>query len=817
MKRWFKRIAAGAVLLVATAIIAAWLILRASLPTLDGEVRVAGLSAAASIERDAEGITTVTAANREDLAFATAYAHAQDRYFQMDLIRRRAAGELSALIGAATLDSDKRHRFHRFRARAQTVLAELPDTDKRLLERYADGANAGLASLAGKPFEYWLLGAEPEPWLAEDSLLVLYAMFMTLNDARASRDVRRSYARNVFSDAVYDWLYPDGTPWDAPLLGEARAVLPIPPSSEIDLRGTPVLIASGERQDAIRPQSSRAPLGDAFDGTLDHVLDDQYGDPPFVGSNNWAVSGALTASGHAMVANDMHLGINVPNIYYQLRLVVTGEEPVDIMGVSLPGGPLIVAGSNEHMAWGYTNSYGDWSDAVLLEPGSRPGTYRTPEGDREFEIVTERIAVKGESPVDYTVRETIWGPVDEQLEYPYGDVAVNWIAHHVEAVNFNVLKLETARSVDEALAIANTMGIPPQNFVCGDSEGNIGWTIAGRIPRKQGFDPALPADWSAGAGWQGWLPPEDYPRIVNPPSGRIWTANSRVVDGAELELIGDGGYDRGARSGQIRDGLFARDQFDAADMLAIQIDDRAIFLGRWQELLVALLEQPGRAASPAEAEYLRLTKDWLPRAAPESTGYRLVRSFRLQVQKRVWQALSSPIRSTYGDDVNVWRSPQFEAALWQLVTERPPHLLPVNYDSWDALLADAVAGSIDYFDQSYGADLSERVWGERNTARIQHPLSLAVPQLSRWLDMPREPLAGDADLPLAQSPRFGASERFAVSPGDRANGIMHMPTGQSGHPLSAFYRKGHRAWVEGTPSPFLPETTAHRLVLEPLD
>ena len=804
MKRWLKRIAAGFALLAVAGALAAWLLLRASLPTLDGEVSVAGLSTAASIERDAEGIPTVTAANREDLAFATAYAHAQDRYFQMDLIRRRAAGELSALIGAATLDSDKRHRFHRFRTRARNVLADLPDSDRRLLERYADGANAGLASLAGKPFEYWLLGAEPEPWLAEDSLLALYAMFMTLNDPRASRDVRRSYARNVFSDAVYDWLYPDGTPWDAPLLGEARSARPVPPSSEIDLRGKPVLIAAEEQYDGTQNRSSSVPV------------DDPYGDPPIDGSNNWVVSGALTASGHAMVANDMHLGINVPNIYYQLRLVVTGDEPVDIMGVSLPGGPLIVAGSNEHMAWGYTNSYGDWSDAVLLEPGSRPGTYRTPDGDREFDIVTEQIAVKGESPVDYVVRETIWGPVDEQLDYPHGDVAVSWIAHHVEAVNFNVLKLERARSVGEALAIANTMGIPPQNFVCGDREGNIGWTIAGRIPRKQDFDPALPADWSTGAGWRGWLPPEAYPRIVNPPSGRIWTANSRVVDGAALELIGDGGYDRGARARQIRDGLFAREQFDAADMLAIQTDDRAIFLGRWQELLVDLLEQPGRAATPATAEYLNLARDWLPRAAPESAGYRLVRSFRLQVQKRVWQALSSPIRSVYGEDVNVWRSPQFEAALWQLITERPPHLLPVNYDSWDALLADAVAGSIDYFEQNYDTPLSERVWGERNTARIQHPLSLAVPQLSRWLDMPQEPLAGDADLPLAQSPRFGASERFAVAPGDRANGIMHMPTGQSGHPLSAFYRKGHRAWVEGTPSPFLPEATVHRLILTPV-
>ncbi|MEM8815798.1 MAG: penicillin acylase family protein [Pseudomonadota bacterium] len=788
MRRWLMRTAGALALLAGAAVLTVWLVLRASLPTLDGEVRQAGLSAAVTIERDADGIPTITAATREDLAFATGYAHAQDRYFQMDLIRRRSAGELSALIGSATLESDKRHRFHRFRSRARAVIENLPAADLRLLERYADGANAGLASLASRPFEYWLLRAEPEPWRAEDSVLVLYAMFMTLNDPRASRDVRRSFARNVFGDAIYDWLYPDGSSWDAPIVGAAREPLPVPQADALSVR----------------------------DVSISTARVDERGDPAVPGSNNWAVSGALTATGHALVSNDMHLGIDVPNIYYQLRFVVTGDEDVDIMGVSLPGGPLIVAGSNEYLAWGYTNSYGDWSDAILLEPGSAPGTYRTPEGDRAFTELTETIEIKGAPDFEYTLRETIWGPVEDRIEYPHGEIAVNWIAHHVEAVNFNVIRLERARSVEEAMAVANTMGIPPQNFVCGDRDGNIGWTIAGRIPLRQGFDPALPSDWSAGAGWRGWLSPMDYPRVLNPPGGRIWTANTRVVDGEALALIGDGGYDRGARAAQIRDALLAEEQFDAEAMLAIQTDDRAVFLARWHRLLIEVLDAPDRADTPQLAEYLRLTRDWLPRAAPESVGYRLVRSFRLQVQARVWEALTAPVREVYGDDVDVWRSPQFEDALWQLVNERPPHLLPANYEDWDALLIDAVAGSIDYFEQRYDdTPLAERSWGERNRARIQHPLSLAVPPLSRWLDMPRDPLRGDADLPLAQSPGFGASERFSVSPGDRANGIMHMPTGQSGHPLSGFYQRGHDVWVEGAASPFLPTASVHRLTLRP--
>ena len=784
--RWFLRLAAALVVIVVVAAVSVAIALRSSLPSVDGEFAVSGITSAAVIERDAEGIPTITASNRKDLAFATGYAHAQDRYFQMDLIRRRAAGELSALIGPATLGSDRAYRFHRFRARALKVLAGLPAAQREILDAYTAGANEGLESLDARPFEYLLLRAEPAPWRTEDTVLVLYAMFMTLNDSLASRDIRRSYAREVFPDSVYFWLYPDGTDLDAPIIGEPREPLPVPGPDDLDLRH--VVIDTGSRGDVV--------------------------EPPIPGSNNWAVAGRLTTTGAALVANDMHLGISVPNIYYQARLVSTGADARDVMGVTLPGSPFVVAGSNPHLAWGYTNSYGDWADAVLLVPGDTPDTYRTPAGDRAFDVHVETIEVRDAPPVELRVRETVWGPVLED-GHPAGDVAVSWIAHHAEAVNTNIFGLETVRSVAEALDVANTMGIPPQNFVTGDVDGNIAWTIAGQIPVKRGFDPRLPADWSEAAGWDGWLDPADYPRVVNPESGRIWTANTRVVDGAFLDIIGDGGYDRGARGRQIRDRLFAREEFSPEDMLDIQTDHRALFLARWQRLLVRVLEEQDLDADPEIARFLELTRGWLPYAAPDSVGYRLVRSFRLEVQSRAWQALMAPIKAAYGDSVDTWRSPQFEAALWQLVTEQPPHLLPANFESWDAFLVDAARGAAEYFDAQYDTELGERRWGERNTARIQHPLSLAVPALSDWLDMPAEPLAGDADLPRAQGPTFGASERFAVSPGHREAGIMHMPVGQSGHPWSPFYSAGHADWVAGRPSPFLPGAAAHTLRLVP--
>ena len=787
MKRWVMRLIAGAIVLATVGFILLWTTLRSSLPQLEGEILAPGLRAAATIQRDAAGIPTITAANRSDLAFATGFAHGQDRFFQMDLIRRRGAGELSALFGAVALEADRRYRFHRFRARAREAVLALSASEQQILLRYADGVNAGLASLTAKPFEYLLLKAEPEPWRPADTVLVTYTMFMMLNDPRAKRDVRRGLVHRLLPADVYAWLYPQGTPWDAPLMGEPRPTIPLPSPDAYSVR-------------EFRGQPPPAA---------------EVGKPQLNGSNNWAVAGELTATGRAIVSNDMHLGLSAPNIYYRARLVVAGDGPRDVTGVTLPGAPFVVAGSNTQVAWGYTNSYGDWTDAIVLQPGTEPGTYRTPDGDLPFMEYLELIEVKGQDPVELRIRETVWGPVDDGIDYPDGEIAVSWIAHKPEAVNLQLLELEQADSVDAALDIANGMGLPPQNFVVGDQAGNIGWTIAGKIPVRAEFNPMLPADWSEIQGWAGWLDSARYPRIVNPPGGRIWTANARVTDGDALAVIGDGGYDLGARARQIRDGLLAKEQFSVEDMLAIQYDDRALFLARWRDLLLDVLDVEVIAADPRLAEYRRLVDEWIPRAAPASTGYRLVRAFRLEVQARVFHGLMGPVRATYGDDVTLRISNQFESPLWTLLKEQPMHLLPGEYTSWNELMLSAIRETLRHFEENYPGPLADRTWGELNTAEIRHPLSPALPLLDRLLDMPHEPLNGDVDLPKAQGPTFGASERFSVSPGDEANGLMHMPTGQSGHPLSPFYRSGHDDWVHGRPSPFLPGLAQHTLTLKP--
>ena len=784
-----KRLATWSLLLLLSVTMGGYVLLRASLPQLDGQVRVDNIRDVVIIDRDAAGIPVISAGNRSDLAYATGFVHGQDRFFQMDLSRRRAAGELAELIGSVALPLDKRNRLHRFRNRARAVSARLTSFDNAVTVAYAAGVNAGLESLNARPFEYLLLRSNPARWEPEDSLLVAYNMFLELNDERANRDARRGLAHQVLPQALFDFLYPDGTNWDAPLMGDPRAVAPVPEPSEL----------------------SRA----NFDREAGHdrvpALEEGY----LPGSNNWAVAGALTDTGRAIVANDMHLGITTPNVFYRARLIVIGDVPRDLNGLTLPGVPLLVAGSNGHVAWGNTNSYGDWTDAVIVRPGDAPGTYLTSKGSRKFTTYKETINVKGGEPEEILIRETIWGPVLEDSTDPEILLAVSWLAHKAEAVNLRGLDLELATTAEEALQIANRMGIPPQNFVVGDAAGNIGWTIAGQIPLRSEFDPLLPADWSNADGWSGWLAADQYPRILNPNAERIWTANARVVDSDALSKIGDGGYDLGARARQIRDGLFAQDHFSPADMLSIQIDNRALFLARWQGLLLETLDADAVRDHAGRQEYRDLAENWEQRASVDSVGYRLVRAFRNEVRERVFNMLMRPVREKFGRDTRLRMSNQFEAPLWTMINEQPDHLLSAEYSSWRELLIAAIDENLRYYRETYDGSLSQRTWGERNMAAIQHPLSRALPFLARWLDMPRDLLPGDSNMPRTQGPTFGASERFAVAPGDEANGYLHMPAGQSGHPLSEYYSRGHDDWVQGHATAFLPGEAKHTLTLVP--
>ena len=789
----------GGVLLAGAALaVGLRLELAASLPQLDGERRLPGLSAPLAVARDRHGVPTLRAANRADLAMGLGFLHAQERFFQMDLERRLAAGELAELMGPAVLRYDQEYRVHRFREEARQVIARATGEQRRLLEAYAAGVNAGLRALGARPFEYLALRAEPAPWRPEDSVLCLLAMFIQLQEDPSSRSSRLGYMRQAMPPALLAFLAPAGTEWDAPLTGGPVEQPPLPGPEVFDLRRDRVPGPSLAALEG-RPGPSQVP-----------------DEPAFPGSNNWAVAGGRTADGRAILANDMHLAIAVPNTWYRASLAwPAGGRERQVTGVTLPGIPFVAAGSNGRVAWGFTNSYGDWRDLVVLDqPPQAPDRYLTPAGPMPFEHRSELIHVRGRADQTLEVTWTLWGPVVDRD--PGGRRrALRWVAHDPEAVNFNALGLETADSLTEALAVANRSGIPQQNFICADAAGHIGWTIMGRIPVRVGFSGRFPVSWADGTrGWAGWLAPEQVPRIVDPPGGLLWTANARVVDGPWLALLGDGGYDLGARARQIRDDLQALVRPRELDMLAVQLDDRALFLERWQRLLLRTLSPEALRQDPRRAELRRLAAAWGGRAAVASAGYRIVRGFRMLVREEVQAGFARAFR--YNDE------PRFEAGfagqdegpLWTLVTRRPMHLLDPRFRSWDELLLKAADTVIERLTRD-GGTLAQHTWGSLNAPKIQHPLSQAVPWLSRWLDMPRLPIPGDAHMPRVQDREFGASERFAVSPGHEADGYFMMPCGQSGHPLSPYFGEGHRDWVDGRPEPFLPGPAVHELRLVP--
>jgi penicillin amidase len=807
---WRIALVALALVLAAAAAGALWLRaeLRGSLALLDGQHQVSGLDAPVEVHRDTLGTPTIRGASRRDVALATGFVHAQERFFQMDLTRRRAAGELSALVGPAALGADRAIRRHRFRAQAVRAAAALDDDGRGLLEAYTAGVNAGLAALDAPPFEYLLLRQDPQPWRAEDSLLVVLAMFVLLQEDDGSFEQTLGTLTEVLPPPVVAFLVPPGTTWDAPIAGPSFAQPPVPGPDVYDPRAR--AMADG----ATTPMTTveRRPAGTVpwHGGAADAAS---------VGSNNWAVSGARTADGAPLLANDMHLPLQLPTTWYRAVLqwpdASNPGAPRRLVGVTLPGVPSLVAGSNGFVAWGFTNAYADVSDIVLVETDPADSRrYRTPGGWREFDLHEEIIEIAGADAERLEVPWTIWGPLLPP-DHRGRTRALRWVAH-AAPLGADLRPLEDARTVDEAMTAAHGIGTPLQNLMVADRDGRIGWTLYGSLPRRAGFDGSLPVSWADGlAGWDGWLEDAEFPRVLDPVDGRLWTANARVVGGPGFEAFEAGNHEVGSRATIIRDRLRAGERFTPRDMLDLQLDASATFLERWRALLLDTLAGAPAAAQPERAELRAIVaSDWDGTASPASAGYRLVSDFRDRVAARVLAFATREARAA-DPDFSFRTVRAREGPVWALVTARPAHWLEPGVESWDALLLEEADGVVAAAMDGQEGTLADRVWGEVNAAPVRHPLSAVVPGLGRWLDMPFTPLPGSDTTPRQQVGTLAASERLVVSPGNEAAGILHLPGGQSGHPLSPFYSNGHEAWVRGEATPLLPGPAVHRLTLVP--
>ncbi|WP_180816958.1 penicillin acylase family protein [Arsenophonus endosymbiont of Aphis craccivora] len=428
----------------------AWLqaLCKPSLPHLDGILKQPLLNGKVTITRDAElGIPGITGKTREDVSYALGFIHAQDRFPQMDLMRRLAAGELAELLGVLALKTDQQNRLWQFRTKARDTLTTLPASEKKIITQYSRGVNAGLASLAARHFEYLALLKTPADWRDEDTLLVLYALSSALQQNQAPRLYARGwFARHIQTEQLA-FLMPDTSEWDTPLTGTTPAP-PVAPDA------TPP-VWWGQSSD-------RAPL-----------LPSEH---TYVGSNGWVVDSQHSESGHAMLANDMHLELMLPNYWYRAKITYCTDkgENITLAGLTLPGLPATVVGSNGSIAWGLTNAYASTFDFI-----------RTKEPITHWPVHQEMIKVRkllgGYDTVELNIPVSPWGPVVSTQE---GNLAMRWVLQLPQAISLNFLSLNEANNVREAINIAKASGMPAVNMMLADKEGHICWTLAGGLPQR---------------------------------------------------------------------------------------------------------------------------------------------------------------------------------------------------------------------------------------------------------------------------------------------------------------------------------------------
>ena len=777
---WWKWIISVTTALAALIAVCLYTVLHLSLPQYNGEQH-ADINSTARLERDGTGYLSVHAASRNDAAYALGFAHAQERFFQMDLLRRNAAGELAALFGERALQADKSLRQHRFRARSQQALNLLSDSERQLLSDYRRGVNAGLSALRLNPFEYLLLGQTPQPWQDEDAFLVIYSMYLDLQGKLGRDDYAMTVLKQTLPSAWYNFLQQHSPLWQAPLDGSSISATAMPDTPYPDvLRDTKLTC-------------QRCQLHDAAN----------------IGSNNFAIAGTLTQHGGAILADDMHLGIRVPGTWYKAQLNWRdGDKLRQVTGLTLPGAPAVVVGSNGSIAWGFTNSTADWHDLVALQLSDDGKRYLTADGWVGLEYQYETIKVAGKPDQTLELAQTRWGPVVRFGDSPA--YALRWVAYDEGAVNFTLMQLEQASNVEQALAIAPHSGIPVQNLLVADSQGQIGWSLIGPIPRRKLADFDTAQDWSNGEqGWFGYYDATQQPQLSN--TERLWTANARMIGGEAYQLIGNGGYDLGARGWQIQQGLNALQHADEQALHAIQLDNRALMLQRWRELLLQVLDSETVTEHQLQS-YRQYVVSGASHASTEDVGYSLVRAFRQQALELQFAPLSAYLEQQGARSVDLKYS--LETPFWAMLQQQRSDTLPGQYSSWQQLLLAAVLQSKQQLEQQYGS-LDQSNWGSVNTASIRHPLSSAIPLLGDWLNMPATPLQGDSHMPRVQRPGFGQSQRMVVAPGHEDKGILTIPAGQSGHPLSPFYRADHPYWLNEVALPFLPGEKKYQLLLTP--
>src|ERR1051325_364957 len=765
--------------------------LRASMPRSEQGATLDGLDGPVTVTFDGFGTPTINARSRPDAMRALGYVSARDRLFQMDMMRRTAAGRLSEVVGKAMLDADTAQRVIGLGRAAEAIVSRLPGEQREILQAYSDGVNAYISRMRSKPFEFLLLKYEPERWELRDSVLVMLQMFQNLCGEEEAKRRTLSIMERTLPEEVTAFLTPDTDPY------------------------TTVLGWGDESHRPIRPLP-RAEIASLLNRAVSSPLDKKIVRTEWVstGSNCWAVDKSKAEGGRAILCNDMHTGLGVPNIWYRARICY---DDVDLSGVIIPGIPMILAGSNTRVAWGLTNMLGACLDLVALEiDPERPDHYMTPEGWRPFEVVDEPVRLRRGDIINVEVKQTIWGPVLEKrlMGEP---VALCWTALDPDGVDFGLMHMEKVRTVDEAVRVINRFAGPPLNTSVADDEGRIAYTLCGRLPVREWTDGATAKSWADGsAGWTGYIHPDELPRINESPSGFLVSANNRAIGGDYPHVLGHG-YVHSYRAYRIAERLREMSGVDETSMFELQNDTACHVYEFYRQLALEVLTDEVAATSSELRIARRAITDWDGRASLTSVG--LV--FLIYFKESLAQSILPPILRVCAeaDEEFLYAWPNLDTPLRIILTERPPELLvePERYADWESFLLENLRSGIALLKEKVKVRSLENLsWGKINKAEIFHPLTPKDRSpLGAIMNMPKDSLAGCNFSVCASEPGFGSSVRMVVSPGREGRGVLHIACGQSGHPLSNSYDDQHPYWVRQEPLSFLPGTPGETLILTP--
>ena len=783
---------------VCLATLGSYLFLRQSLPRISGEIQLAGLSGPVDILRDRSGIPHIFAGTIEDAYFALGFVHAQDRLWQMEMSRRTAAGRLSEVIGAAGLETDRFLRTLGVRRAAEENLRALDAHTTRVLDVYAAGVNAFIASRPVLPPEFWITGVSPEPWTPVDSVAWTKMMAWDLGGNWRNELLRMRLSKTLPLASIHEFLppYPGDSPPEIPDLKALYGAMEQPS----------VRLAVPEGSE---PQSIEG-----------------------LGSNSWIVAGSRSATGKPLLANDPHLGLTAPPVWYFAHLSAPG---LDAIGATLPGVPAIVIGRNDRIAWGFTNTGPDVQD-LFIEKLDSAGNYLTPSGPQAFALFKETIRVKGAPDERLSVRVSRHGPVISDVartvleQVPRGHaMALAWTALAADDLSMQAaLKFARATDWTGLLAAARDFHAPQQNVMYADVEGNIGFVAAGRVPLRKrendlrGLAPA--PGWDARYDWAGYVPFDELPRVLNPASGTIVTANQKIVPPGyrhQISLEWDVPY----RAKRIEDLLAAEGQHSASSFARMQAD---VMSHAARDLLVHMLN--AKPQSKEAGDVLRRLAAWDGTMSTDRAEPLILAAW--------WRELA---RAIYADELgDAFRGH------WNL---RPVFILNVLADRggqsrWcddvrtqrreacAEILSASLEKALADLRGRYGGDALQWTWGTAHSAHLQHRPFSRAGWLSGWFDI-RVPTPGDAftvnvgrtDLSDESAPfasRHAPSMRAIYDLADPQASLFIHAGGQSGNPLSPHYRSFTQAWARGEYVPMVTDrkrleaSGARKLTLEPL-